>query len=211
MACPMSRTACLLVCCAWLAACAGSDTTRFYTLSAEVPSRATAGPVANTRPGPPPSVGLTPVSLPKYLDRPQLVARPNANAVKLNEFDKWSEPLADLVRRTLAADLTRLLDSDQVYLMPVRRAVPIERLVDVRISRFEADVDGAVTLEAQWQVYANDGAVLLAQRSSAIREPTGGGPGPGGPAPAAIVAAMSRALARLAHDIAAALLAPPGA
>lgn len=220
---PRLRTTLLALICASLAACAGSDTTRFYALSAEAPQQpaAGAGTSAGTSDGtsagttplqPAPAVGLTPVALPKYLDRPQLVTRPDANAVKLNEFDKWSEPLEDLFRRTLAADLSRLLGSERVYLMPVRRAVPIERLVDVRIGRFEADVDGAVTLAAQWQIYADEGARLLAQRASTIREPVSGAGsserGREAGKPEAVVAAMSRAVARLAREIAAALTAP---
>ncbi len=214
MTLPGSRTLRLAALCVWLAGCAGSDTTRFYTLSAETSPLAATSPIAGS--SPPPSVGLTPVSVPKYLDRPQLVTRPDANAVELNEFDKWSEPLADLFRRTLAADMSRLLASERIHLMPVRRAVPIERLVDVQIGRFEAGADGAVTLEAQWQIYADDGARLIAQRSSAIREPIGEASGAAKPAseaakPEAIVAAMSRATARLAQDIATALRAEPRA
>lgn len=209
-----NRTLRLAALCVWLAGCAGSDTTRFYTLSAETSTLPATSPMAES--SPPPSVGLTPVVVPKYLDRPQLVTRPDANAVELNEFDKWSEPLADQFRRTLAADISRLLASERIHLMPVRRAVPIERLVDVQIGRFEAGADGAITLEAQWQIYADDGARLIAQRSSSIRESIGDASGAANPAseaakPEAIVAAMSRATARLAQDIAAALRAEPRA
>lgn len=195
---------------ALLAGCAGSDTTRFYALSAEAPSGAAVSSGAAASLSAPLSVGLSPVSLPKYLDRPQLVTRPEANAVKLNEFDKWSEPLDELFRRTLAADLRHLLATDRVYLMPVRRAVPIERIVDIQINRFEAEADGAVVLAAQWQVYGKDGTELAAQRSSTVREPVVKSSSPVKLRHEAIVAAMSRAVATLAQEIAAALAATPG-
>ncbi len=134
--------------------------------------------------------------MPRYLDRPQLVTRTDANTLELAEFDKWSEPLADMIGRVLAEDLTHRLRGDRIFLLPVRQAVLIDRIVDVQIMRFDADAGGHVTLDAGWQVFGDGGRSLIAARDTLVQEPASGA------GKAAIAAAMSRALSRLAADIA---------
>lgn len=199
---PIARSS-WLVALAMLAGCAASEPSRFYTLSPQVPAaEATA---ASPRPldaarG---NVALSPVQVPRYLDRPQLVTRTDANTLRLSEFDKWSEPLADMIGRVLSEDLARRLPHQRVFVLPVRQAVPIDRIVDVQILRFDADASGLVTLDARWQVFADAGRSLLAARDSVVRE-TASGAGEAATV-AATVAAMSRALSRLSADIAATL------
>lgn len=186
-----------------LAGCAASEPARFYTLAPQAPEPATAAPVpAREGVG---AVGLSPVAMPRYLDRPQLVTRTDANTLELSEFDKWAEPLADMIGRTLAEDLGGRLPGRRVFLLPVRQAMPIDRVVDVQIVRFDADPAGAVRLDARWQVFAGAGRSLLAARESAIRE-TAAGPGK-----SAVAAAMSRALAQLSAEMAQALRPDPPA
>jgi uncharacterized lipoprotein YmbA len=193
-----------LVALALLAGCAASEPARFYTLAPQAPEPAAA-------PGPAPApvreavgaVGLSPVAVPRYLDRSQLVTRTDANTLELSEFDKWAEPLADMIGRILAEDLARRLPERRVFLLPVRQAVPIDRVVDVQIVRFDTDPAGAVALDARWQVFAGAGRSLLVARDAAIRE-TASGPGK-----SAVVAAMSRALSQLSAEITQALRAEP--
>ncbi len=189
----------LLVSVLVLAACAGSEPSRFYTLDVQAPAPATApaaSPGAGRR-----TVGLSPVQVPRYLDRPQLVTRTDANTLELAEFDKWSEPLADMIGRVLAEELSRRLPRDRIFLLPVRQAVAIDRIVDIQVTRFDADAAGEVGLDAGWQVFAEGGRRLLQVERTAIRESAAGA------GKAAMVAAMSRALSRLAAEIAGALAA----
>ena len=78
------------------------------------------------------SVGLGPVTLPDYLDRPQIVTRTNQNMVQLAEFDRWAGPLSSSVSRILAEELTFLLNTDSVvqYPWPASFDVTYQVLVD---------------------------------------------------------------------------------
>ena len=40
-------------------------------------------------------VGLAPIQVPAYLDRPQFVVRKTNKEYRLAEFDNWAEPLAE--------------------------------------------------------------------------------------------------------------------
>jgi hypothetical protein len=180
------------------AGCLGgpSSPTKFYTLT----------PVAGLpAAGPPPAggdggvtVGVGPVTLPAYLDRPQIVTRRSPDELDLSDFDRWAGPLDDNIERVLAQDLATLLRTDRVALFPwpVSRSVPRQIVVDML--RFDGSLGGEVVLDARWRVVANDGKELVLKRST-LSEATGG-QGYG-----TLVAAMSRALAGLSRDIAAAL------
>lgn len=192
-----ARAAALLLC-AMLAACVASEPSRFYTLTPQPPGQSGAAAGAVTRQAPL-NIALSPVQVPRYLDRPQLVTRSDANTLELAEFDKWSEPLSDMIGRVLAEDLSRRLADARVFLLPVRQAVPIERIVDIQVMRLDADAAGLVTLDARWQAFAEGGRKLMAAEETLVREPAEG------PGKAAVVAAMSRALSRLAAEIAEAL------
>lgn len=191
------RAAALLLC-AMLAACATSEPSRFYTLTPQPPGQSEPAAGAVTRHAPL-NVALSPVQVPRYLDRPQLVTRSDANTLELAEFDKWSEPLSDMIGRVLAEDLSRRLADARIFLLPVRQAVPIERIVDIQVMRFDADAAGLVTLDARWQAFSDGGRKLIAAEETLVREPAAQA------GKAAVVAAMSRALSRLAADVAEAL------
>ena len=54
------------------------------------------------------TIGVGPLTLVDYLDRPQIVTREKANKVLLNEFHQWAEPLKDNLLRILAMNLSAL-------------------------------------------------------------------------------------------------------
>ncbi|MFL5337704.1 MAG: membrane integrity-associated transporter subunit PqiC [Geminicoccaceae bacterium] len=183
-----------------LAGCATTKPTNFYTLS-----RATE-PQASKLAAHGLVIGLGPVTVPQYLDRPDIVTREGANQMRLAEFSKWAESLEPLVTRIMAEDLYTLLDASDVIPLPQRGDVPLDRVVEVDIGRFDADASGQVVLDARWRVYKGDNATLLASGRSMITEQGTPVPGYDG-----IVAAMSRALGRTSDEIARAIAAPPQA
>ncbi len=89
-----------------LGGCAGTPNSRFYLLE---PLTGAPGPEGTVPLDRAISIGLGPVTLPEYLDRPQIVTRTDRNTVLLAEFDRWAEPLSGNVSRTLAENLTYLL------------------------------------------------------------------------------------------------------
>lgn len=180
-----------------LGACIAAQPTSFYTLSSEVERQ------------PPPAgrslvIGLGPITLPPYLDRPDIVTRQGPNEIRLAEFHRWAEPLEPLLARTMAQNLYTLLDAKDVILLPQRRDTPLDRVVEIEVARLDADEAGQVTFDGRWWVYRGDGETLLASGHSEATEH-------GAPPPdyAAIVAAMSRAVAAVSRDIAGAIRGAP--
>jgi uncharacterized lipoprotein YmbA len=178
-----------------LAGCADSQPTRFYTLS----------PLADAPGGTPPAtlpditVGIGPVTLPPYLDRPQLVTRAGGNRMVLADFDSWVEPLQGMFARVLAENLALLLDTDDVLLLPQGRPIRFDYQVEVEVTRFDVDESGNAVLDARWWVLGRDGEKLLRSGRSTISEPTAVGDY------TASAAALSRALGAMSKEIAQAI------
>ncbi|MDH3594143.1 MAG: PqiC family protein [Rhodospirillales bacterium] len=193
-----SRLAVLVLAAALLApaGCAQTQPTDFYILSSLPPSAAASlGADADKL-----SLGVGPVVLPAYLDRPQVVALASSNKLQLAEFDKWAEPLQDNFSRVLAENLSILLGTDRVAKLPQRRATALNYQVTVEVLRFDADLDGTASLIARWNILGKDGKKSLAMRRSSFTETSE----PKGDHEA-VVAAMSRAVGNLSREIASTL------
>jgi uncharacterized lipoprotein YmbA len=181
-----------------LAGCGSSKPVHLYVLTATAPKTQPASPTGL-------AVGVGPVTLPKYLDRPQVVSRIAANSLEQNEFEQWGGDLNDNITRVLAANLGNLLATDRVSVYPWKGIAPIDYQVSMDVTRFEQDVDGSVVLDVFWSV-ANPGKdkVLTMQRAS-YREAASAAAGGGRDAYDAMISAMNADLLTLSRDIAAAI------
>ena len=176
---------------AMLAGCGSSPKENFFTLSGPQtpPPAATASSI---------SVYVGPVSVPEAVDRTAMVLRTGPNQVDIDDTNRWAEPLKSAIPRVLAETLMRELGTPRV--MASRAGTPsvVDFRVAVEIQRFDSSLEQGATLDALWSVTPAKGAAArtgrtFAQEPSASRDPAG------------VAAAHSRALARLARDIAAAL------
>lgn len=145
------------------------------------------------------TIGIGPVEIAPYLDRPQIVTRVSANELHLADFDKWAEPLKDSFSRVLSENLSALLCADAIAVFPWRGSTPIDYRVEVAVVRLDGKLGGDAFLVAQWTIFGEDGRTVLLTRKSSYTEPAD---------PRdyeALVAAQSRTVANLTRDIAAAI------
>ena len=141
-------------------------------------------------------LGIGPVTIPGYLDRPQLVTRVESNEVRLSGVARWAEPLREGVLRVLRQDLLVASGARSVVLYPWSAGALVEVVVAVDLLGFEPDARGNATLVARWSVReAAHGAVRTVRESHLSKPANGKGTG-------AEVAALSQALAALAGEIA---------
>lgn len=190
----MPGVAALLLACLLLSGCAGSSAaTRFYLLSPPAP-----GDMRSVPGVPQAKVAVGPVSVPSYLDRPQIVTREGDGVrLALAEFDRWAEPLAESLPRVLAEDISRALGGGHVLVFPGASAEDADIRVAVDVNRLDGSLGGAVVLDAWWALLDRSGATL--RRGRVVeRRPAGGDH-------AAMVTAQGVLAAALADTVAAAL------
>ncbi|MHB8067704.1 MAG: PqiC family protein [Desulfobaccales bacterium] len=186
----------LLILAIFAAGCLGrSQSPRFYALSSIQEDPAIS---KSKRPAQNAVIGIGPVKLADYLDQPELITRTSDNQVLKAEYDRWIGSFKDNFINVLADNIGFLLSTERIYLYPWRTSVPIDYQVVLEVVRCDARLGDAALLVARWSILG-PGKKLLKMNRSNIREPVQGGDY------AAVVAAQSRALARLSQEIAQAI------
>lgn len=146
---------------AGLAACK-SPSPNLYTLSER------AGAVS---PGVHKVILLRDISLPRYLDRIQIVHSSAGNRLEVMANDWWGEPLGAMTQRILVGELGQRLPDSSVYSEAGAVTARPDLTVELNIQRLDEDTDGTLVLEAQANV-ATTGAAGSAARSFRLTAPT---------------------------------------
>jgi uncharacterized lipoprotein YmbA len=145
--------------------------------------------------GEPFTVGVGPVGLPDYLQRPEIVTRQGEGEVMLAEFHRWAEPLDETVARVLVDNLSNLLPNADLLSYPWNRTTPVDYRITVDVTSFEQQPKGEVLLAATWSLRDGEGKVLRKEENMITAEVSGEGY-------KAIISAMNAALAELSEEIA---------
>jgi uncharacterized protein len=191
------RTILIMISAALSAGCTfRSAPVHFYMLAQPPPAAATAAAVGRG-----PTIGIGPVTLPRYLERINIVTRGDTE-IEVSEYDRWAEPLNSSVPRLLASDLSTMLGTERVVMFPWPVEATIDRQVVVDVLRFEGTMAGDVVLDARWRVLGPARQELVLQHS-VVHEAAGANGYP------AVVAAMRRALGVLSREIAEAIKRVP--
>lgn len=160
---------------------------QFFVLNAVAPPGTTDHPI---------HIGLGPVSLPSYLDRPEMARRVDANQIAYDAEARWAESLHGNFQRTVAANLVVLLHPTRIEFFPWYRTARFDVITTIAVSRFEQQPDGSVALMARWTVRDGQDVTQVVRESVYSR--------PGG-SPEQNAAALSGLVAELSQDIAAAI------
>lgn len=176
-----------------LSGCAGNTPMRFYMLNAETDLAAdtSALPIDKNL-----VVGLGPIHLPDYLNRPQIVVAVSENQYRLDEHHRWAERLDQNIGRTLARLLAGRLGVEQVVRHPWPQKQQIDYQVNVDILEFHQTAGGQSRLSAQWQIKSQQLPPFSKRFECSMASKDD---------PDAIVKAQSICLGRLGMDIAAGL------
>jgi len=179
----------LLIC----AGCARTLPAQFYVLS---PMQATTmeEPITGDTAGF--TLGIGPVEIPEYLDRPQIVTRGGGHELKLAEFNKWAETLEENISRVLTENLTSLLYADAFRVYPWRGSQSIDYRLALDVIRFDGSLSENVSLVTRWSIFGKGGRKLLLRKKSSFTEPVAS------PDYEALVTAQSSALEAFSREIA---------
>lgn len=144
------------------------------------------------------AVGLGPIDVPRYLQRPQMVTRLDGSELKFDEFERWAGGFEANVTSVLADDLSTRLGGAHVVLDPSNTALPLAFRVSVTFQEFVGRPGESLVMRALW-VIRSDGGDIAFSDETRVDEPLGRGP-------EALVSAHDAALGRLADAIAAGLV-----
>jgi uncharacterized lipoprotein YmbA len=169
-----------------------SQTPRFYSLSPIQEDQGISkrkGPVQNA------VIGIGPIRLADYLDDSKIVTRTSDNQLVKAEYDRWAGSFKNNFTNILAEDIGALLRTDQIFLYPWRTSLTLDYQVVVDVIRLDGRLGEAAWLVARWSILEGPEKKLLKMHRSSISELVSGSEY------AALVAAQSRAIARLSQEI----------
>lgn len=141
------------------------------------------------------AVGVSAVTVPEYLDRPEIVVRSPGTEVRTVESARWAERLTINASRVVVENLGIMLNSREVVFLPARYRPALKYEVGVDLMRFELQGENSAVLVARWTISQPDGTVLRSGQMTAAEPVNGSGA-------EASVAAMSRNLAKVSREIA---------
>lgn len=172
---------------AFVAGCA-SPASHLYTLTHTAPSADVQAPCDV-------SVVVGPVSIPAIVDLPQIVVSTGPNRVSLDEFNRWAQPLQSNISRVVAENLVAMLGTSRVTLFQQALLGESDYRVAIEVQGFDSALGEAATLSAVWSVRRiKDGKTQTGRTTDREASPQKGYD--------ALVAAHSRALARMSQEIA---------
>lgn len=143
-----------------LSGCIGgySPMSKFYTLVGETDIT----PVSETKI----SVGVLPVQIPDYLNRPQIILNGVGNQMDLSETNRWIDSLTDLAQSALIFDLQQALPKAFVKTKGYDNA-KYNRLVQVEVAQMDGKINGTALLSVWWHVQNMNGRELYRTRFEA--------------------------------------------
>jgi uncharacterized lipoprotein YmbA len=172
--------------------CLGSSpNVSLYTMNAVSDTRATGAPDGL-------AIGVGPIRVPRYRDRPEWVTRPGGSTSRLEVDDvrRWAGGFSSNVLSTLGENLGAKLDTQQVVVYPTQTAIALDYRIGVDFHAFEGIGGNAVVLRASWVIRSGSaGGGPWSGYFATRRDIAGGGP-------EALVTAHNEALALLADAIA---------
>ena len=145
-----------------LAGCGSTPPTEYYLLSAEAPPAAARAE---------PSIGIAELNVAEYLQRPEMLTMESANRLRLRDYHRWAEPLADGIQRTVALNLGALLETDGVRVPPWPREWSPQWLLRLNIARLDVRSE-AVELIATWSLARGADTLERSSRLSRARSGT---------------------------------------
>ncbi|MBN1913696.1 MAG: membrane integrity-associated transporter subunit PqiC [Candidatus Omnitrophica bacterium] len=145
-------------------------------------------------------IGVGPVTLPEYFNRPQIVTKNSNNAVEFSQFDRWAEPLEDAIARIIAKNFTVLLPETGIDILPWNSAIPRKYQVTIEVIELNCNLKDEAMMLLQWSIIEAGGKKLLLTERKAYREKIESGTYPG------LVRALSVICESISKDIAGKLI-----
>jgi uncharacterized lipoprotein YmbA len=142
------------------------------------------------------AIGVGPVQIPKIIDRPQIVTRIGPNKINVDEFHRWAGSVYEDFLRVVTMNLSLLLQSNLVASYPWEEYFDPDYRIFMEIQQFDGRLGQYALLDLTWTVTGREARDVLLVRRSLIKEPVQGEDYD------AFVAAKSRILATLSHEMA---------
>ena len=103
-----------------------------------------------------PLIGLGPIRIPEYLNRPQIIVAITENQYRLSEDHRWAERLDQNISLALFKALPSQLGTNRIVRYPWTQRQLVDYQIGIDILEFNVTADGQSRLIAQWFIKRKD-------------------------------------------------------
>ena len=116
-------------------------------------------------------IGVGPVKIPEYLDRPQIVTKNKEKMVQFAQFDRWGESLDLGLARLIREDLTVMLPGAKLTLYPWNPSIAVNYQVVAEVVQLDNELDKDMHFVVQWTVIDVQNSKTVIIKRSEFRQP----------------------------------------
>ncbi|MFA5008521.1 MAG: PqiC family protein [Candidatus Omnitrophota bacterium] len=97
-------------------------------------------------------IGVGPVRIPEYLNRPQIIVKKKDKTIVFDEFNRWAESLDFSLERMLNENLVLMLPGTSFQIFPWDFAIAVKYQVVIDIVELENNFNDNLFLAVQWSI-----------------------------------------------------------
>ena len=116
-------------------------------------------------------LGVGPIRLPRYLERPQIVTRSGDSELIVNDLARWGGGLEPETLRILGNNLALLLGTNRVAVYPIPGLFPIKYKVLMDVEQFDGEAGGDLILRVRWLLVSPENGETLEAKYETFTEP----------------------------------------
>ncbi len=108
------------------------------------------------------------ITIPDLIYKPQIVLNEKTTSeIKISEFNRWAEPLPDIIRQTLTDNLQSYLPN--AYIKPELYSTSVsgyQYFLNVEVNHFIGTFNGEAILDVWWTLKDKNGKIKLREKAS---------------------------------------------
>jgi uncharacterized lipoprotein YmbA len=116
-------------------------------------------------------IGVGPVRVPEYIDRPQMITRTKSGRLDIAQFDRWAEPIDSAMLRMLDENLVVMLSGVNTVKFPWSVNSPIRYQLGLDVIQMDSDLEKDLTLIVRWNIYDMVARQMVFSKRSQIVTP----------------------------------------
>jgi uncharacterized lipoprotein YmbA len=116
-------------------------------------------------------IGIGPLKIPEYLDRPQIVTLDKNKMFQFAQFDRWGQSLDLGLASLIREDLTVIAPGIKMTLYPWNPLIAVKYQVVLEVVQMDSELDKDMFLVVQWTVIDVQNSRTVLIKRSVFRQP----------------------------------------
>ncbi|TRZ93769.1 membrane integrity-associated transporter subunit PqiC [bacterium] len=116
-------------------------------------------------------IGVGPVKIPEYLNRPQIVTEDKNRMLTFAQFDRWGESPDFAINRLINENLIIILPDANIVMYPWNLFIPVSYKVYIDAVQMESRLDKDLFFAAQWSIIDLKNKKMAVTKRSEFRQP----------------------------------------